>query len=362
MTTPPPLAPEVRPAGPPADGEEWFLVVGGQQRRHAHLRPEWQRHERGVVLAVAPATGQLRRLLDYVSPPEVTPPQPSSILFKAASLCGDRLVLCTQTEVLVYDLATMRRVEYLSLPLFNDLHHVLPTPRGTLLLAVTGLDLVAEVTPEGALTRCWGVLGQDPWQRFERATDYRRWPTTKPHQSHPNYVFCCGDEVWVTRFEQRDAVCLTAPARRIALEVERPHDGIVCGERVYFTTVDGQVVVARLADAQVERVVDLNRIVGNGWALGWCRGLAVLDEGRRVVVGFSRLRPTQLRENLRWLKHRFGLRETPGNLPARIACFDLESERQLWEQELESAGMSVVFSIHRVPGGAPWRSQVSPRG
>lgn len=342
---------------------ELFLVAGGQQRPDAHLRPEWERHKKGLVLAVEPATGACRTLIEYVSPPSAIPAEePYAILFKAATLAGDRLFTCTQTEVLTYDLGSLARVGYLSLPCFNDVHHVLPTARGTLLVAVTGLDLVAELSPAGEILRTWGALGQDPWQRFDRAVDYRKWPTTKPHASHPNFVFEVGEEIWVTRFEQKDAVCLTDPRRRIAIDVERPHDGIVDGERVYFTTVDGQVVIARLADGVVERVLDLNTLSGGGWTLGWCRGLAVLDGGRRIAVGFSRLRPTKFRENVRWVKHRLGLRSTPGNLPCRIACFDLEAEELLWEQNLEPAGLSVLFSIHPVPAGAPWRAAVSPRG
>lgn len=73
--------------------------------------------------------------------------------------------------------------------------------------------------------------------------------------------------------------------------------------------------------------------------------LAMLDE-RYAVVGFSRLRPTKLRENLRWIKHRFGARATPGNLPARIVLFDLEREAIEWEFNIENHGMNAVFSIH----------------
>ncbi len=328
-------------------------MVGGQQRPDALSRPEHERHQKGLVLEVAAPGGACRGLVEYVSPAEAIPDeQPYAILFKAATLRQGLLYACTQTEVLVYDTATWRRVAYLSHPWFNDVHHVLPRPGGSLLVAVTGLDLVMELDPEGGVLRTWGVLGQDPWQRFDRTVDYRKVPTTKPHASHPNFVFEADGEIWVTRFEQQDAACLTDPRRVIPIGVERPHDGIVLGSRVYFTTVDGHVVIADLAGDRVERVVDLNAIAGSPLALGWCRGLAVLDGGRRLVVGFSRLRPTRLRENVRWVKHRLGLRATPGNLPSRIACFDLEAGRLLWEENLEQHGLSVLFSIHALAGEA----------
>jgi hypothetical protein len=326
---------------------ERFYVVGGQQRPDALSRPEHERHQKGLVLEVTAPGGECRTLVEYVSPPETIPDeQPYAILFKAATLAGGRLYTCTQTEVLIYETTTWSRVGYLSHPWFNDLHHVLPRPGGTLLVAVTGLDLVLEVEPGGELLRTWGALGQDPWQRFDPKVDYRKVPTTKPHASHPNFVFETGGGIWATRFEQKDAVCLTDPRRRIAIDVERPHDGIVDGSRAYFTTVDGHVVIADLESQRVERVVDLNAIAGSPLALGWCRGLAVLDGGRRLVVGFSRLRPTRFRENVRWVKHQLGLRSTPGNLPSRIACFDFEAERLLWEENLEQHGLSVLFSIH----------------
>lgn len=78
----------------------------------------------------------------------------------------------------------------------------------------TGLDMVVRVTPEGRVLEEWDVLLEPAWQRFSRDIDYRKIVSTKPHRSHPNFVFELGDEVWVTRFEQRDAICLTAPQKR----------------------------------------------------------------------------------------------------------------------------------------------------
>jgi hypothetical protein len=88
--------------------------------------------------------------------------------------------------------------------------------------------------------------------------------------------------------------------------------------------------------------VDLNQIAGGG-ASGWCRGLEVLDEDR-VVVAFSRLRPTKWRENVRWAKRRLGSRGV-GLLPTRLAMVDLRTER-FWEANLEPVGLYAVFSVH----------------
>lgn len=328
-----------------------LLVVGGRQRPDALSRPEWERHERGLILEVEPESGRVFERVDYISPPEAIPSeQPFAILFKAGTLLGHELHVCTQTEVMVYDLATWERRDYLSHPWFNDVHHVVPRGDGRRLVVSTGLDLVLELDRDGSCLASWGVLDQDPWQRFDRGVDYRKVPTTKPHGAHPNFVFELLGRLWVTRFEQKDAICLAEPGRRIAIDVERPHDGVVCEDRVFFTTVDGHLVIADGERETVERVIDLQAWTGSELALGWCRGLALLDGGRQVVVGFSRLRPTKFRENVRWVKHRLGLRSTPGNLPSRIACFDLERECLLWEQNLEQHGMAVMFSLHPLEG------------
>ncbi|MGH7550628.1 MAG: hypothetical protein ACREK3_07720 [Gemmatimonadota bacterium] len=282
--------------------------------------------------------------MEHVSPPEACA-EDASIVFKAGTVVDGRLYLCTQTEVLVHELPSFERRAYLSLPFFNDLHHVCPAGDNSLLVAVTGLDMVAEVTLDGQVVREWGVLGQDPWERFSRSVDYRRVLTTKPHYSHPNFLFSMNGELWVTRFEQRDAISLTPGGHRIPIELEKPHDGIVLEDRVYFTTIDGHIVVADTTTREVRKVFDLNAISKRDRDLGWCRGLAILD-GRRAIVGFTRIRPTRFRENLRWLRHELGFRETRGDLSTRLVCYDLDASREDWEIDLEDSGMNCVFSIH----------------
>src|SRR5262249_317885 len=147
--------------------------------------------------------------------------------------------------VLIYSLPDFTLTDYISLPQFNDLHHVRPTSTGSLAVANTGLDQVVEMSREGRVLRLWSAVGGDPWDRFDPERDYRKVDSTKPHRSHPNYVFEVGEDLWGTRFEQRDALCLTGGGR-IAIDVQRPHDGITMGDKVYFTTVNGCIVIASL--------------------------------------------------------------------------------------------------------------------
>lgn len=325
-----------------------LLVVGGRQKPTANRKNEWHQYDKAVFVEVDVEAKTAQSVFEYSSPAEAAPDRDPSFVFKAASVDGSTIYACTQTEVLVVDAGEYRIRDYVSLPCFNDLHHVVRSGRDTLLVANTGLDMVLEVTRTGRVVNEWSVLGTDPWSRFSKTVDYRKVNTTKPHRSHPNYVFEADGDIWATRLEQRDAIALTRPGRRIDIQIQRPHDGVLHGQYVYFTTVDGHLVVAQLGPNQVKHVIDLQEIT-NGrdprLALGWCRGLHLVSS-RHVVVGFSRLRPTKLRDNVRWAKFSLGLRNDVGSAPTRIALYDLEEGVLAWEIDLEPAGLNAVFSIH----------------
>ena len=57
-------------------------------------------------------------------------------------------------------------------------------------------------------------------------------------------MFLLGDEPWVTRFELRDAISLHDHARRIDIGGERIHDGVPHDGAIYFTSVDGKIVLS----------------------------------------------------------------------------------------------------------------------
>ncbi|CAA9277759.1 MAG: hypothetical protein AVDCRST_MAG93-2990, partial [uncultured Chloroflexia bacterium] len=264
------------------------------------------------------------------------------ILFKSGTLVDRQLYLSTQTEVLVYDVPSFTQRAYISLPIFNDVHHVRPTPAGTLLVANTGLDMVLELSWQGAVLREWNVVGGDPWQGFQRDIDYRKGVSTKPHKANPNYVFVLEQDLWVTRFVQRDAISLTTPGDRIAIDLEKVHDGVVDQAEVFFTTVDGNVVVVDVPSRQVREVIDLNAIDRRENTLGWCRSIHV--DGDNLWVGFSRLRPTRIRDNVSWVKN--GFRRM---LPTRIACYSRSQSTLLCEIDLEPYDLNAVFGIYPVP-------------
>ena len=140
-----------------------LYVVGGQQRSLRGLTADmdsWYEYQKGVALTLDTETREVAVATEYVSPPGTCPVEDPAILFKSGTLVDDKLYLTTQTEVLVYRVPSFERVAYVSLPMFNDVHHVRPTPAGNLLVANTGLDNVVEVTTDGALVNIWNVLGR----------------------------------------------------------------------------------------------------------------------------------------------------------------------------------------------------------
>jgi len=318
------------------------IYVGGGEFRSSVFQKleEWESCRRAMLVEIDPVTKTSRNCVEYDSPKEAAPDKLPAILFKSTTVRGNKLYACTSTEVMIYELPSFRLATYISLPCFNDVHHVTPTAQGTLLVMVTGLDIVVEVSLDGKLLRHWDVMGQDTWSIFSRDTDYRKIPTTKPHRAHANHIFQMEDEIWVTRFHQRDAISLRDPQRKIEIAIQRPHDGIFFNGSLYFTTVDGHVVLANPATLTVERVIDLNQMKGSdGEPLGWCRGLLPLDE-RFLWVGFTRIRPTKFRENLNWVR-----RPAQALRPSHLALYDLQSESCVDEIETEPHGIGVVFTL-----------------
>ena len=326
-----------------------ILVTGGKQRTGAKGHEEWFSYAEARIMAIDLETRAVRLAAAYESPAEHRPDDPrSNIVFKAGTRCGNRFHVCTQTEVLSYTLPDFSLEQCLSHPWFNDLHHVAVASSGNFLVVLTGLDLVVEMTAGGEVVQEYSALGDDVWFRFDRETDYRKVLTTKPHHAHPNYVFEHEGQIYTTRLEQRDVACLTDRSRGIEPGIEKLHDGVVHGDHVYFTAVDGHVVVADPARGEVVKVHDLNSMTNSDKTLGWCRGIHVMDDNR-VLVGFSRLRPSKFKENVRWVKHRVGLRENAGMAGTRIACYDLANGRHEWDLDLEAHDMNAVFSIIPAP-------------
>lgn len=319
-----------------------LLVVGGRQRGDRSLldsSSSWYGYGLGVILRVdGRSVGTVK---EYASRPG-TCGATDAVLFKSASRTSSELFCCTQTEVIVLDALDFAERVHVSLPIFNDVHHVVPTASGTMLVAISGLELVIELTRDGQIVNEWNVLGEDTWARHSPGADYRCGIDLKPHRGHPNHVFILDGEPFVTRFETKDAVSLLDPSRRIDIGGERIHDGLVHDGAVYFTTVDGQVVIVDADTLTVRSRHQLRRRVETGGdvVLGWCRALHI--DGEHCWVGFSRIRPTRLRQTVSWIR-------TGGSdqAPTRIARYRMRDWVCDAEIDLEPFGLNAVFSVLR---------------
>lgn len=322
-----------------------IIVSGGKQRTRTLGVKEWSQYEGGTVLVIDTDTQQVLHKHEYLSPEEYTPDTPDvSVLFKAATVVGNTLYACTQTEVIVYSLPEFKQLNHISSPCFNDVHHVTPTERNTLLVVSTGLDLIIEMDMQGNTVNEWFTVETSDWKRFDRSLDYRKIVTTKPHHSHPNFVFQYKDNIWVTRFEQKDAVCLTAEGR-IVIGTESPHDGHIRSNHAYFTTVDGHIIEASMDTQEVTRRFPLRNIYGDENPMGWCRALCVQNENS-FIVGFSRIRASKIHRNLLWAKKYFEDGNKTESLPTRIASIDINNESINWEFDLEPHDLNAIFSIN----------------
>jgi len=322
-----------------------FLYLTGGRQNVGTDSYETKRCNAALLLQVNVETKKVTKLIEYVTPIEYKAEVDASVVFKAGSIHGDKIYLCTTTEVLIYRLSDMELLHHISHPYFNDLHHVCPGNENTILVACTGLDAVFELSLDGSLVNEWSVLADDIWTRFSKDTDYRKILSTKPHYSHPNFLFSIENEIYCNRLMQRDAVCLSnSKLKSFNYEIQPGHDGLVRDDKVYFTTVNGNILIFDALGRKCIKKIDLNEIYNVTYALGWCRGIEVLDENR-LIVGFSRLRPTKWKENVDWVRHHLPFKKSKPELATRIACINIPESVVEWTINLEENDFGEIFSI-----------------
>ena len=228
---------------------------------------------------------------------------------------------------------------YVSLPFFNDVHHVRPTPEGNLLVANTGLDMVVELTPTGDVVKIWNVLGDDPWARFSRDTDYRlvQHDQAAPRPPEPRLLHrrrAVGDAL---RAARRDLAERPDAAHRRSASSASTTAWSTSG-RVYFTTVDGKSH-RRHPDAggRPGHGPDQGASIGHApWLGAW-----PAHRRRTLWVGFSRIRPTKFRENVGWV-----LRGLKRDFGTHVGCYDLRTGNRVGQFKVEPFGLSAIFGIY----------------
>lgn len=319
-----------------------LLITGGIEKKNP--QEEWSGFKSGIALELDLASLECKPVLEYYTPEEFRPPEPDcSILFKSGEVHGDKVVMTTQTEVLIYQLPDYQLIKRVSLSCFNDIHHARLTDDNSLLVCVTGLDSVFEISLEGNVINEWSSIDEDIWQRFELGKDYRQILTTKPHSAHPNFCFEYKGEKFVTRFMQKDAISLTSN-KQFKIDVGGPHDGYVLGENVYFTTVNGFIVGFNLNSCKRIFIKDLNEMNENKMRnLGWCRSLLMVNE-HEAIVGFSRMRTSKFSDYLSWVKEKSGV-GTTNDFPTRLIKYNFKQDEIEWTINLEKYDLNAVFSV-----------------
>lgn len=323
--------------------ENILYLTGGQQRKNADKLEEWNAFQTARLLAVNTDTLKVEKAVDYKGPDNRVPDFPSHV-FKAAHRKGDTLYLCTQTEVLLFDIKKQAITRSISHPWMNDVHHVLPDATGDhVYVANTGLDQILKLTISGQIAGEWNSCEIPTWDRFDRDTDYRRIESTKPHTAHPNFLFDVNGSIFVSRFQQKDAIALETAQPVFNIAHNYIHDGVPYNGRIYFTTVDGRICIFE-QDGTPLRTVDLNEIDRDERSLGWCRGIYPVSDDL-AWIGFSRLRHSKFKENLSWIKHGFKKVGNYNTLPTRIVLYDMKEMKKREEVDLEPHGLNAIFSI-----------------
>ena len=322
-----------------------FLLSGGITRSFGNLLGSGHGSKFGELAILDWESKTIETLIKYKTETEFAADILPSIYFTSASLIGDKLYLCSTTQVFVYDYPSLELTLEINHPWFNDVHHVTCIDQ-IIYVASTGIDAILGFDFNGELVSAQHVANDDLWFRRSSSTDYRKIASTKPHDNHPNFVFELDGNIWATRFNQKDAVNLSNRTETISLSDEPVHDGHVVGEYIYFTSVNGHVIKADKRDRRVIQDYNLNDMDRRGVPLGWCRGVCI--EGDIAYVAFSKLRTTKIEKNLRWLK---GVMKKEGTsndmLPTRVAMFDLRQAKLLDEFILPPEHMSIIFSVLR---------------
>ncbi len=295
----------------------------------------------GFVDRVDLARGTRERLLAFV------PPEPHRVSAKgftgAAWLDGGTLLVCGFDAVWRFEPSTGRCTGRLHQADFNDLHGlVVDEATQALHVCNTGLDAVETFTLDGrflgrsAMSPGWfeaarqhgAAVARDDFGRACVAgwaplpalplttTDGPYYQRDGPFHRrkvrdylHPNHVVVWGGDVVATLLASRELRSMRTHRTLARLDAP-PHDGLVIGDTLWVTTVDGRVW--SVTHGGVVSLVTDTSATGR---LGWCRGLMV--EGGTLAVGLTAIRTspqyawrsdafTETATEVLWIEHATG--------------------------------------------------------
>ncbi len=325
-----------------------LLITGGQERENGFELGEGKYYKAARLMMLNTETGEFKELLSKTDGGENYPHEYPNLQYTAGWVEGNELWLPTDTEVMLYSYPAMTLIRKCSYPFFHNIHHVRPFGDKIAVIS-TGLDMVVfldRITLEPL--EFVNVEGKSPWHRFSQDIDYRQHYSTRPHDGHPNFIFMLNDEYWVTRCTQEDAVSLSDVSKRIDISRKKSisvHDGHINNNCIYFTSVDGVIIIADAVTGNIIEDFDVVSLEEKRIAKGWCRGLLI--DGDTIYVGFSRLRPTRNRKKLSWLTN---FSSGPKNgFPAHISSYSLSKKIKINEWNLPENSIDAIYSILSEP-------------
>ncbi len=321
-----------------------ILISGGIERENGQELGEGKYYKGARLLRLDTETGKVEVILRKDEGGENYPDEHPNLQFTAGCVVEDGIWLPTDTEVGFYSYPDLELKRSFSYPFFHNIHHI-NVIDGEIFVVSTGLDMVIRFDLESLQPlQFMNAEGKDAWFRFSPKVDYRKIHSTRPHDSHPNYVFKNGDCYWVTRCTQEDAVCLSDVSRRIDISRGRNisvHDGVLHDGLLYFTTVDGIVVVADPESGKIVEDINLLDFEPRRTVKGWCRGL--MFDGDVAYIAYSRLRATRNKGKIAWINN-FVSRDQ-GARYATVAAYDLKRRKKLDEWVF---GEDLIHAIYTV--------------
>lgn len=280
---------------------------------------------------------EIVRKLDYKSPPENLG-EGCKLNFTGGCSHAGKWYQCTSTEIVVYDIATWELERVITHPSFHDLHGC-AIHDNELALANTGLEMVQFLDLEGNILREVNCVDEPTWERFDRNFDYRTVRSTKPHHAHPNHTFRVDDHWFVTRCTKQDAINLDNPEDHFETPPGQPHDGLLRGDKVYFTTTNAHLVICDAKTRKTLEIIDINEFNPFGDKIGWCRGLEVI--GDYAYVGFSYLRMTKWAGAFQLAKDYLRGRKRKSH----IELIDMKNKKLLDSFDFHDDPTSTIFTI-----------------
>ncbi len=322
-----------------------LLITGGILRENGFELGEGKYYGCASLLRLDTASSDVDQLLSIHEGNENFPDIHPNLEFTVGDVEGDKLWLATDTEIRLYLYPSLVLLKTFSHPCFHNIHAV--AVRGDeLYVTSTGLDMVVVLNKhDGSVVEYLNAEGKPAWHRFSPDTDYRKHHSTRPHDAHPNYVFWIDNEPWVTRCTQEDAVMLSDTDKRIDISgPKKPisvHDGIVRDGKIFFTAVDGAIVVADTKTRQIIETIQITSLKGYGGLRGWCRGLYI--EGDIAYTGFSRLRKTRRIEKIEWVKRLLQRGEAVEE--CSVLAIDLKQRKILADYRIPAGMADAIYSI-----------------